>query len=204
MATRANIQIDESEAKAPRGWENQPVARISWVDPSELHSNSYNPNRVAPPELRLLKISIMSDGWTQPIVARSDGEIVDGFHRWCVSQDPEVRELTGGLAPVVFLDDSLSPEHQKMSTIRHNRARGAHYVVAMADIVRDLHFQGGMTPEEISRYLQMDPEEVDRLLTRGRMADRYAHAEVNEAYAFVPKDQVPEGARVRQNSTDWD
>ena len=60
----------------------QPLDKITWIDRDKLKPNNYNPNKVAPPELKLLKISILEDGWTQPIVVNPDYTIVDGFHRW--------------------------------------------------------------------------------------------------------------------------
>jgi ParB-like chromosome segregation protein Spo0J len=97
-------------------------------------------------------------------------EIVDGYHRWKTSEDPEVYALTDGLVPVVELkqpDQALL----RMATIRHNRARGTHHVLKMADIVAELA-EMGITADEIGRRLQMDEEEVDRLLDRGVMTKR--------------------------------
>src|SRR5689334_9004886 len=110
------------------GLEVQPLSRVEWLPREALHSNDYNPNRVPPTELDLLKTSILEDGWTQPIVARLSGEIVDGFHRWTVSADPQIAAMTGGLVPVVRLPDDTPLEQQMAATIRHNRARGAHAV----------------------------------------------------------------------------
>lgn len=152
---------------------NQPLSDVRWIETSELRANDYNPNHVAPPEMRLLAISIIENGWTQPIVARPDGEIVDGFHRWTVAQkNPEVAEITGGLVPVVYLASSLDQATQEMATIRHNRARGSHYVVRMADIVNELHHDHGLSREEIAERLQMEDEEVDRLMDHGHKPDR--------------------------------
>ena len=153
---------------------DMPLNKIHWITRDELHANAYNPNHVAPPEMKLLKISILEDGWTQPIVARTDGEIVDGFHRWTVSADPEVAELTDGKIPVVYLADSTDPATQRMATIRHNRARGQHGVVPMADIVHQLKTDYELTDEEIAQRLQMEMEEVDRLADRGSKIKRGA------------------------------
>ena len=71
----------------PKGKEKQPINAFKWVLRDELTANNYNPNRVAPIELELLKTSIKLCGWTQPIVVRKNHEIVDGFHRWTVSGD---------------------------------------------------------------------------------------------------------------------
>lgn len=155
--------------------EDQPVSGVQWVDRDLLSANDWNPNHQAPPEHRLLVTSILENGWTQPIVARlhDDGErmeIVDGYHRWLAAGKPKVRELTGGKVPVVLLpetDDATA----RMSTIRHNRARGVHGVLPMADIVIDLA-RGGMEAPEIQKRLGMDSEEVERLLDRGDMTRR--------------------------------
>lgn len=152
--------------------ENQPVNNVQWKHRDELHSNIYNPNQVYPLEMSLLKTSILEDGWTQPIVARADGEIVDGFHRWTISADPEIYALTDGYVPVVSLPVEGDMAHQMMSTIRHNRARGSHYVLKMADIVGVLVDQMQLPEAEIMRRLGMEAEEVKRLHERGNMLKR--------------------------------
>lgn len=147
----------------------QPIDAVEWVARDELHANGYNPNHVAPPELKLLKLSILEDGWTQPIVALPDGEIVDGFHRWTIAADAKVAALTDGRVPVVRISPDAA--QQRMATIRHNRARGTHAVVPMADIVAEL-VELGIERTEIMRRLGMDGEEVDRLVERGVMTKR--------------------------------
>ena len=173
----------------PDGVDLQPVNKVVWVDRNELTANDYNPNRVAPPELKLLKISILSDGWTQPIVARTDGEIVDGFHRWTVAEDPEVLAMTDGLVPVVYLSDAVTDEHQRMSTIRHNRARGTHHVVKMADIVCKLSDRG-METEQIAELMQMEEEEIKRFKDHGSMLkliEEDAGTSFSNAWTTKPK-----------------
>ena len=67
-----------------------------WIHRDAIDANDYNPNHVAPPEMRLLKRSILADGWLFPVLvcppAPSDVTdkpyvIVDGYHRWKVSGD---------------------------------------------------------------------------------------------------------------------
>ena len=144
--------------------EKQPINNVVWRNRDELKPNAYNPNRVAKPELDLLVISILEDGWTQPIVINPLMEIVDGFHRWTVSDRKELRAITNGMVPTVM----TAPEndsHQKMSTIRHNRARGTHGVLNMAEIVESM-IKSGISKEEIMSRLQMEEEEVIRLASR--------------------------------------
>jgi ParB-like chromosome segregation protein Spo0J len=151
------------------GTEKQPVNRVQWVDRATLKPNHYNPNHVAPPELELLITSIIEDGWTQPIVILEDGTIVDGFHRYTVSGDKRLLAMTGGMVPVVVVD--LDPTHRMMSTIRHNRARGEHGVLPMANIVRTM-YEEGVPQDEIQKRLGMEDEEVERLLDRSGMTIR--------------------------------
>lgn len=163
---------------------DQPISSVVWRSRDTLRANDYNPNHVAPPELRLLEQSIVEDGWTQPIVIRPTDEagvfeIVDGFHRWTVSDRPRLRERDGGDVPTVLINPDRAT--QQMSTIRHNRARGKHHVVKMADIVDQL-VEGGMTPAEAQERLGMSAEELDRLTARGRMIERGAGEEFNASW----------------------
>lgn len=158
------MNLQQATAGRNSRMNDQPISAVEWVSRDELKPNDYNPNRVAPPELELLKISILEDGWTQPIVATPAGEIVDGFHRWTVSADPEIAALTDGLVPVVRTqprDDSS----QRMATIRHNRARGTHGVLDMSKIVQSL-IEAGISQQEIEARLKMESEEVVRLAMR--------------------------------------
>lgn len=163
----------------------QPVGEVQWLPRDALRANDYNPNHVPPPELALLRESLLQDGWTQPIVARRDGEIVDGYHRWLVSADPDVAALTGGLVPVVYLRAGLTEAEQVAATIRHNRARGEHGVLRMADIVRRLVDTGQVTRDGLEQMLGMEPEEVERLYDRGAMVKRGAGDTFGEGW--VPK-----------------
>lgn len=165
-----------------KGIENQPVSNIKWVPRESLHGNSYNPNHVFPVELKLLRISILLDGWTQPIVARSDGEIIDGYHRWLVAEDPEIMIMTDGLIPVASYSDKIPIAHQKMSTIRHNRARGSHGVLKMADLVVSMKDEHKLPDTEIRECLGMEQEEIDRLYDHGNMRKRGAKLEFSQAW----------------------
>ena len=162
---------------------SQPVSNVQWVPRGSLRANLYNPNAVAPPEMQLLRLSIREDGWTQPLVVLSDMTIVDGFHRWTVSADPAIRAMTDGMVPVVTI--SADPVHRMMSTIRHNRARGTHAVLRMAEIVRAM-IQTGMSADEICQRLGMEDEELERLLDRSGMTVRGSAGVDGFGRAWVP------------------
>ena len=143
-----------------------PVYAVRRVPVEKLRSNLYNPNRVAPPEMRLLEQSIREDGYTMPVVcyyiAEEDMyEIVDGFHRWQVMlRCKDIRDREGGMMPVVVIDKPLSS--RMASTVRHNRARGTHDIDLMVKIVGDLT-QAGMSDGWIMKNLGMDADELLRM-----------------------------------------
>jgi ParB-like chromosome segregation protein Spo0J len=184
----------EAGLRAGREWmpdncARQPVSNVCWIPREQLRANDYNPNVVAPPERKLLAVSIMEDGWTQPIVVRPEGdeyEIVDGFHRWSTAERPEIYDLTDGLVPTVQVP-LRDAEHQRMSTVRHNRARGTHHVVRMADIVAELD-AAGIDEAELIRRLGMSDEEVHRLLERGKMTLRGRAEGMGEAWRPAPRE----------------
>jgi len=147
-----------------KGWKTQPVNAVYWEDRDRLVPNNYNPNKVFPAELRLLKISILENGWTQPIVANEKKEIIDGFHRWKISAHPKIYEMTNGLVPVCYVLN-LDRRTTQMSTIRHNRARGTHLVLEMANIVKEM-IESDCSIQEIMSRLEMEREEVVRLANR--------------------------------------
>tara|TARA_R110001632_G_scaffold66748_1_gene157066 strand:- start:17 stop:517 length:501 start_codon:yes stop_codon:yes gene_type:complete len=163
----------------------QPLDKIIWIDREKLKANNYNPNKVAPPELKLLKISILEDGWTQPIVINDDFTIVDGFHRWTLSGHKEINSLTGGLVPVVILEGKSSND-KKLATIRHNRARGTHGVLEMSNIITDM-VKEGLTGDEIMERLQMEKEEVTRLLFRAGIPKSDVFKDSEFSKAWTPK-----------------
>lgn len=143
-----------------------PVYNIVSVPIDKITANTYNPNAVAPPEMKLLYESIKADGYTMPIVCYYDKEkdtyiIVDGFHRYRIMLEHEdIYEREGGMLPVSVID---KPIDQRMaSTIRHNRARGTHNVELMSNIVKELH-ELGRSDVWISRHLGMDKDEILRL-----------------------------------------
>lgn len=161
-----------------------PLESLQWIHRTALTPNLYNPNSVAPPELTLLKTSILEDGWTQPIVANADMSIVDGFHRYTVSGHPEIYALTDGMVPVVILE-AKDADHKMMSTIRHNRARGRHGILEMGRIVAQL-VADDVSIEDIMKRLSMEREEVLRLTnTQGVMG----HPDIEKPYSKSWKPQ---------------
>lgn len=163
----------------------EPVDCVEWVPASMVEANDYNPNAVAPPEMRLLEHSIAEDGYTQPIVAwRKNGhfEVVDGFHRNRVGRESKtVRERVLGHLPITVINPEREDRSDRIAaTIRHNRARGKHKVEAMSDIVIELK-RRNWSDEKIGRELGMDSDEVLRLCQITGLAEVFADQEFSAA-----------------------
>lgn len=159
-----------------------PVSQVRWVPASQVLSNDYNPNTVAPPEMALLLVSIEADGYTQPIVCwQTDPdqyEVIDGFHRYRIG----VERLKLSHLPIVVVNDARTDRGDRIaSTIRHNRARGKHQVGAMSDIVQELS-RRNWSEAKISRELGMEPDEVLRLKQVTGLADLFSDREFSEAW----------------------
>jgi ParB-like chromosome segregation protein Spo0J len=143
-----------------------PVYDVKAVPIEKIQANAYNPNHVAPPEMKLLYQSIKEDGYTMPIVCYylpevDKYEIVDGFHRYTVMlTHKDIYDRENGCLPVVTIDKDIS--NRMASTIRHNRARGSHSIELMTNIVAEL-VDSGMSDAWILKNIGMDAEELLRL-----------------------------------------
>lgn len=150
--------------------ENHPISRVQWMDVNDLRANSYNPNVVLTPEMKLLSFSLRTQGWIQPILVAHDPndsgreyEVIDGFHRFTLCRtDPAVNAMTGGKIPVVVME--LSKAERMMLTIRINRAKGNHMAIRMHEIVHDLFHAQGVSMEAICEGIGADKHEVQTLL----------------------------------------
>ena len=167
-------------------FKSEPVDCVLWVKSSVVESNDYNPNSVAPPEMELLKVSILEDGYTQPIVTfKHDGinEVIDGFHRNRVGkEDAEVKARIHGYLPVVQINDERTDKGDRIaSTIRHNRARGKHKVESMSDIVVELK-RRNWSDDKISRELGMDCDEVLRLCQITGLAEMFKDQDFSKSW----------------------
>lgn len=175
----------------------EPVDFVKWVKSPYVQANDYNPNSVAPPEMELLRVSIMADGYTQPIVTYPEqGKItvVDGFHRSRVGKECEdVKSRVHGYLPIVQIRESQTDKGDRMAaTVRHNRARGKHKVEAMSDIVLDLR-RRNWSNEKIAKNLGMEPDEVLRLAQITGLADMFAEQDFSEAWEADTLQEIVEG-----------
>lgn len=161
-----------------------PVYNVKAVPIEKVQANSYNPNHVAPPEMKLLYDSIKCDGYTMPVVTYylpdvDKYEIVDGFHRYTIMlTHKDIYEREKGLLPVVVIDKPLTD--RMASTVRHNRARGSHSIDLMVNIVAELK-DAGMSDAWILKHLGMDAEELLRLKQISGLAALFKDREFTKA-----------------------
>ena len=178
--------------------EKSPVYNVRPVPIEKVVPNTYNPNSVAPPEMRLLYESIREDGYTMPVVCYHDEEkdqyvIVDGFHRYRVMlEHPDIYRREGGMLPVSVIHKPL--DHRMASTIRHNRARGSHNVDLMSNIISQLHTLG-RSDAWISKHLGMDRDEILRLKQITGLAALFK--DVKFGRAWIPENLPEEAAYPR-------
>lgn len=161
-----------------------PVYDVIPVPIEKIHANSYNPNSVAPPEMKLLYKSILEDKYTMPIVCyrleNGEYEIVDGFHRYTIMKThKDIYDREHGLLPVVVIDKDIS--NRMASTIRHNRARGSHSIELMSNITAEL-VASGMSDAWIMKNIGMDAEELLRLKQITGIAALFKNHEFSQAW----------------------
>lgn len=161
-----------------------PVYNVIPVPVEKVQANAYNPNAVAPPEMKLLEISIWEDGYTQPVVCyylpeTDTYEIVDGYHRYTILKTSKrIYDREKGMLPVVLIDKPIS--NRMASTIRHNRARGTHSIDLMVNIVAELT-KAGMSDAWILKNIGMDADELLRLKQISGLASLFAGRDFTEA-----------------------
>ena len=155
--------------------DKSPVYEVKAVPVEKVYANDYNPNVVAPPEMKLLELSIWEDGFTMPCV---------GYHRYTVLKTSQrIYKRENGLLPIVVIDKDLS--NRMSSTIRHNRARGMHNIELMCNIVAELD-KAGMSDQWIMKNIGMDRDELLRLKQISGLADLFANREFS-----IPDEVAP-------------
>lgn len=162
-----------------------PISSVEWVDVNKLKANDYNPNVVYSKEMELLKLSILKNGWIQPILVTHEFVIIDGFHRASLAKaDKEVNAFTKGLVPVVIM--TLNEAERKLLTVRINRAKGSHIAVKMSELVKSLVQDYGMPIDEICRQIGATRDEVELLLMDNVFKKFDISKETKYSKAWIP------------------
>lgn len=143
-----------------------PINNILWLEASELNGNDYNPNVVFSPELKLLERSVLKTGWVQPILISKDKIIIDGFHRWRLSQDSKaIKEIYKGKVPCAILD--IDRPTAMILTIRMNRAKGSHVAVQMSEIIHELIDKHNVDSITLAQEIGATKDEINLLYQDG-------------------------------------
>jgi len=146
--------------------EKDPINNVEWIDSSKLDANNYNPNVCMNQELKLLEFSILKNGWIQPIIINGSNIIIDGFHRWKVSQSSaQLKAKYNGKIPVVVLP--ISDADAMLLTIRINRAKGSHLAFRMSEIIKTLVDKHNVDKQKIAQEIGAYKGEVDLLYADG-------------------------------------
>ncbi len=170
-----------------------PAYQVLSVPIEKIVPNTYNPNAVAPPEMRLLYDSIKEDGYTMPIVCYYSKPqdvyvIVDGFHRYQIMLNhKDIYQRENGMLPVTVINKPLS--NRMASTIRHNRARGSHDVDLMSNIVKELHTIG-RSDAWISKHMGMSRDEILRLKQITGLTELFRDVKFGQAWRPVDETAV--------------
>lgn len=177
-------------------FKDEPVDCVIWVKNDKVIANDYNPNNVAPPEMDLLKTSILADGFTQPIVSFPENNnyvVVDGFHRNRVGKElKEVKEKIKGYLPLTIIRPTQEDRGDRIaSTIRHNRARGKHKIDSMSEIVLELK-RRNWSDNKIAKNLGMDPDEILRLSQITGLREMFQDKEFSLAWEVGYKEDADE------------
>ena len=178
-----------------------PVLNVKMVSIDKVVANDYNPNKVATPEMELLKHSIEEDGYTQPIVTYYDKEndkyiVVDGFHRYrCAVEFFNLKEI-----PIVTIDKDLN--NRMASTIRHNRARGTHQIIDMSKIVLDLT-KNGWSEKQISQHLGMELDEIIRLKQISGLKEAFADHVFSRSWEEFENNILDDINQSNQDDEEW-
>lgn len=182
------INIIRSSLHDVSPFKGEPVDFVKWVKSNDVTQNDYNPNKVAPAEMKLLELSIHNDGYTQPIVGWCDSdkgknEVIDGFHRSRVGKESKaINKRVHGYLPIVDINTKQSGKKDRIaSTIRHNRARGKHQIDAMSEIVIELKNRNWKNAR-IANELGMDEEEVLRLCQISGMESLFSDKDFSSAW----------------------
>lgn len=162
-----------------------PISNVEWVDVEKLSANDYNPNVVFSKEMELLKFSLLTNGWIQPILVTQDYVIIDGFHRASLAKaDKEVAAMTDGKVPVVIMQ--LTEPQRMLLTIRINRAKGSHIAVKMSDIIKALVNEHGMPVAEICKEIGATKDEIELLMMENVFKKHNVDKESKYSKAWVP------------------
>ena len=137
--------------------------KIDLVPNSSIRPPNWRATYLLKPDFNLLRESMMDYGWTQPIVVQEKTSlIIDGFHRWAISQETSFIKKYGTEVPIYRKD--IDDIDSMVMHIRLNRARGSILAKKMSNIIIDICVTGKYGTEEILTLLGLTDDELDLML----------------------------------------
>ena len=184
--------MSDVKSNVSKQYKTLETLQIQYVSPADVKPNSYNPNRQSDRDFELLLKSMKEDGFTQPvIVQKSTGEIVDGEHRWRASQALGMEKI-----PVVYVD--MTDEQRRVSTLRHNRARGSEDIQLTAQVMRDLEKLGAL--DWAQDTLMLSDVEVNRLLEDVPAPESLKNEEFSTAWTPTDADTEQDTVEAKEHA----
>lgn len=163
----------------------EPISNIIWVKATELNANDYNPNIVFTAEMNLLKLSILTNGWLQPILCTKEKVIIDGFHRThLAATDKDIIKKYDGYVPILMFD--MSEPERMLLTVRINRAKGSQVAVKMHELITKVVDVHGYSREKVAKAIGATKDEID-LLLKQNVFMKLDTANHKYSMAWVPK-----------------
>ncbi|WP_067708960.1 ParB N-terminal domain-containing protein [Erwinia sp. ErVv1] len=168
-------------------FQHHPIDSVEWVKMSDIELNNYNPNKISPYEFTLLRVSLLRNGYTQPVIVHEENNkyiVIDGEHRFRLGMEtPELQQSLHGYIPVAKISN-VHLQDRMAATIRHNRARGLNSVQGMTEIVVSLSNKG-WDDEKISSELGMEQDEILRLKQLSGLEELFRNEEYTEAWTIT-------------------
>jgi ParB/RepB/Spo0J family partition protein len=183
MERNTNVGIKRQTTRAPREGiagknpKKQTIKlrqlEVTHVPLDSVHPNPWNPNRQSEREYNLLIRSIEEDGFTQPIIVDKKRQIVDGEHRWKACH-------TLGIDPIPVVIVDMEDTQARISTLRHNRARGHEDQELTQKLLADLRDLGAL--DRAIKALDLDARLTEALLADEGAADLLAREVFSDAW----------------------
>ena len=127
--------------------------KVSKLKPAKWVSASY----VVSPDYRRLTNSIIKYGILSPIICQKNGKIIDGYHRWTVANEQNIKTV-----PVVVVD--CDDVDAMLLHIDMNRSRGIVVAKYLSKMLRRVVASKKYTQNELQQKLEMTDDEFDVLV----------------------------------------
>lgn len=165
-----------------------PVMDVKLLPINKVVPNDYNPNKMQFKILKLLKKSILEDGFLFPILVIYDQNydkyvVVDGFHRYKAMKELKQTEI-----PAVVLDRDIS--ERRVMTVRMNKTRGVHQLEGDKANFQELLNESKYSLPELSEKMALEAEEIVIYKKKGSIIEEYKEHDFSNAWERDKKESI--------------